>query len=604
MHNSKTYLNPEVDALKRLSRWGRAAFATRVARIALHLCDYFEDRIRKDLVSAVERCETAVGSGVAVGIEAALGRAIVATEIGRLGDNYLRIATDRASSSSESESFGRDTIVNASAHQAASAIAQACISVLLAAGSIETATFESAIATHQHAIAASAILPSHDSYALLCESARHPTRHEFDPNVFSLYAEFDIGASIRGRTIVELRPIITDQIISELAQQPKRLFELEPREFEFLIARVFEGYGFEVAITPCSRDSGRDIIAIRNDPVKQRYLIECKRYATENRVGLSIVQRLHGVVQGEDATMGLLATTSSFTDPAFEFLNRPNVRYRIDGRDFEGVHRWLVEFDQMRTGGKAVSENRIVAGGSYPVNLHESGDEEAIIINRVTVMRRSVQIALAERCALRVVPLLRHLPMEIRSSLEDVVDRIANPLGRTMNLRDPGIKAVEAASAIVNGLIEAQKTLAFVQAHQSVCEHIGSTAFSLVDDLVKATGWRALNDEVFFESCEHIEVSVSKLKCCAIAARIIVGYIMAFRTRSVPERERYVRDLISNLLNVSRDQRVKEALMSDINKAKTSSATRSRRVVQFEFGPMWPDGAPNEWAEEFGGKAS
>ena len=58
------------------------------------------------------------------------------------------------------------------------------------------------------------------------------------------------------------------------------------------------------------------------------------------------MQRLHGVVQGEPATSGIIATTSSFTQPATEFLQRPMVEYRLTGKDFDGLTKWLASWEQ------------------------------------------------------------------------------------------------------------------------------------------------------------------------------------------------------------------------------------------------------------------
>ena len=170
----------------------------------------------------------------------------------------------------------------------------------------------------------------------------------FSEDFLALRTSFDPDSEVSGSSIRELRSAITDELVARLAESPAMLFQLTPRGFEELIARVFEAYGFSVELTAATRDGGRDIIAVAHEPARVRYLIECKRYARENKVGLEIVQRLHGVVQGEDATMGLLATTSTFTEPAQRFFARPNVKYRLDGRDFEDIRLWLMQYERIR----------------------------------------------------------------------------------------------------------------------------------------------------------------------------------------------------------------------------------------------------------------
>ncbi len=174
------------------------------------------------------------------------------------------------------------------------------------------------------------------------------TEMPFSQDFLAIRSSFDISAQVAGHSIIDLTSAINDEIIARLSENPEKLYELEPRSFEELIARIFEGYGLSVELTAPVRDGGRDIIAVAHQPAKLKFLIECKRYARHNKVGIALVQRLHGVVQGEEATVGLLATTSSFTDPALEFLGRPNVKYRLDGRDFEGVRQWLMAYDRLR----------------------------------------------------------------------------------------------------------------------------------------------------------------------------------------------------------------------------------------------------------------
>jgi hypothetical protein len=64
-----------------------------------------------------------------------------------------------------------------------------------------------------------------------------------------------------------------------------------------LSLRLFDGFGYTVQLTVRSRDRGRDGIAADHQD-RRKYLIECKRYR-EEKVGLGIVQRLNGVVQGK-----------------------------------------------------------------------------------------------------------------------------------------------------------------------------------------------------------------------------------------------------------------------------------------------------------------
>jgi len=52
------------------------------------------------------------------------------------------------------------------------------------------------------------------------------------------------------------------------------------------MAKVFDGLGYVVEHTKETRDGGIDVLAIKNvDDISVRFLIECKRYAEDRKVG-------------------------------------------------------------------------------------------------------------------------------------------------------------------------------------------------------------------------------------------------------------------------------------------------------------------------------
>lgn len=140
-------------------------------------------------------------------------------------------------------------------------------------------------------------------------------------------------------------------------QDPDRLFRLPPRQFEELIAELLQGFGFAVELTQATRDGGRDIIAVAHNPARLKYLIECKRYAKTRRVGIAPVQRLHGVARAEGATKGILVTTAKgFTKPAQAFLDKE--RWLLEGHGFDGLVKWLDEYDKFQMIRMVVPEAR------------------------------------------------------------------------------------------------------------------------------------------------------------------------------------------------------------------------------------------------------
>lgn len=133
---------------------------------------------------------------------------------------------------------------------------------------------------------------------------------------------------------------VSDELLRKLAKEPELLYELSPRLFEEVVAELLARLGYEVTLTPASRDGGKDIyVASRNELGSFLYVVECKRYAPDNPVGVGLIRQLCGVVQAEKATAGILATTSFFTRGAKEFQRQ--VAFQISLRDYLGIQKWL-----------------------------------------------------------------------------------------------------------------------------------------------------------------------------------------------------------------------------------------------------------------------
>jgi hypothetical protein len=141
---------------------------------------------------------------------------------------------------------------------------------------------------------------------------------------------------------------INDELISHLAAHPEKMREMPSRKFEELVAELFRAKGYEVELTPRSRDGGFDVRAVHRTEVGTvLIIIECKRYAAENKVGVEIVRGLYGVVEQKRATKGLIATTSYFSSDATKFHN--DVQYRLALADFDALRAMLQEWKTKNT---------------------------------------------------------------------------------------------------------------------------------------------------------------------------------------------------------------------------------------------------------------
>jgi restriction system protein len=133
---------------------------------------------------------------------------------------------------------------------------------------------------------------------------------------------------------------VNKTLVEAIQRDPRQVFRLSPRQFEELVAELLAGQGYDVALTPPSRDGGFDIIAVKNDALgRLRFLVECKRYDAANHVEVGIVRSLLGVVQQQQATAGVVVTTSFFTRGAKDF--QATVEQQMALRDYTELQRWL-----------------------------------------------------------------------------------------------------------------------------------------------------------------------------------------------------------------------------------------------------------------------
>jgi len=133
---------------------------------------------------------------------------------------------------------------------------------------------------------------------------------------------------------------INVRLLHDLAKRPQLMYNLEPRKFEELVAKLLEDQGCDVTLTKRTRDGGYDLFGrMKAGPADFIFLAECKRYAPHNKVGVEIIRGLYGVTEIQKANLGLVITTSSFTKDAKEAKIR--IGPRIDLKDFKDLCSWL-----------------------------------------------------------------------------------------------------------------------------------------------------------------------------------------------------------------------------------------------------------------------
>jgi hypothetical protein len=97
---------------------------------------------------------------------------------------------------------------------------------------------------------------------------------------------------------------------------------LNPYQFEQLTGMIFAEEGWKVSPTKQTRDGGKDIIAQKEIDNKLTVAyIQAKRYAEQNKVGISEVKEFVATVAGDKVDTGYMVTTSYFSKPAKQWLH-------------------------------------------------------------------------------------------------------------------------------------------------------------------------------------------------------------------------------------------------------------------------------------------
>jgi restriction system protein len=145
------------------------------------------------------------------------------------------------------------------------------------------------------------------------------------------------------RAAIEQVRFVEAGLIRWLGEKPDRLFQIEPRAFEQVVAELFWKQKYEVTLTPQTRDGGKDIYAVKRDSFADFLcIVECKRYAPDSPVDVDIVRSLYGVQNAERAAMSIIATTSRFTADARKLHKKFDTQMAL--REYADVVRWINEY--------------------------------------------------------------------------------------------------------------------------------------------------------------------------------------------------------------------------------------------------------------------
>jgi restriction system protein len=137
------------------------------------------------------------------------------------------------------------------------------------------------------------------------------------------------------------------------------LLNLDPNEFEHLIAKLYKNLGYVVNITPSTGDGGKDVIAnITRLGRREKLFIECKRY--RKNVGVVWARALLGTISDAKVTKGVLIGAKGFTSGTKKLVAQNHNIELIGGRElldlldetlgknwFDFIPKYIAEFSKI-----------------------------------------------------------------------------------------------------------------------------------------------------------------------------------------------------------------------------------------------------------------
>lgn len=116
---------------------------------------------------------------------------------------------------------------------------------------------------------------------------------------------------------------VYQELFDHFARRPEDLTRLHWRDFEILLARIFQTQGFEVELGPGGGDDGVDLKLLQRDPIGDVLtLVQAKKYAPKNKIQQQAVAALYGVSTATGAQKSLFVTTSTYAPVARRFAER------------------------------------------------------------------------------------------------------------------------------------------------------------------------------------------------------------------------------------------------------------------------------------------
>ena len=130
-----------------------------------------------------------------------------------------------------------------------------------------------------------------------------------------LSAEIGVMSDVRILGISQAIDIIEEKFINYVTNKEKVLYGLKSRQFEILINNLYKRMGYDVVLTPATRDGGKDIIAQKSVVSwNEKLYVECKLYKT-TKLTKEKVNAFVGVISKDRSiSRGIMFVTNKVSD--------------------------------------------------------------------------------------------------------------------------------------------------------------------------------------------------------------------------------------------------------------------------------------------------
>jgi len=149
---------------------------------------------------------------------------------------------------------------------------------------------------------------------------------------------------------IKLISDLSQKLALLIAKDPNVLNVVEWRDLERLLAEVFSGLGFDVTLTPSSKDGGKDLILeCISNATNCSYIVEIKHWRSGKKVGASYITEFLKVILGENHKAGVFLSTFGYCNNAFEHLTEID-RERVRIGDQVKILSLCQRYSKIRSG--------------------------------------------------------------------------------------------------------------------------------------------------------------------------------------------------------------------------------------------------------------